>query len=52
MHGRAVWPRLPILWVAICSCLWPLMALIALTGLCSWWLLSRVRVKLPVDPKR
>lgn len=38
-----------ILWVAICTCLWPLMAL---TGLYSWWRLSRVRVKVPVEPKR
>ncbi|MBS1177924.1 MAG: hypothetical protein H6R06_2336 [Proteobacteria bacterium] len=27
-------------WVALCSCLWPVMAL---TGLHSWWILSRRR---------
>lgn len=33
-----------VLWVLICSFLWPLMAL---TGLHSWWRLSRAKARTP-----
>ena len=31
-----------LLWVMLCSCLWPLMAL---TGLVSWWKLARAKAR-------
>ena len=37
-----------VMWVLICTCLWPVMAL---TGLYSLWHLSRVRVRTERDEK-
>lgn len=43
--GRGLKARL--LWALLCTCLWPVMAL---TGLHSWWLLSRRRARAERKP--